>query len=127
MEQSASNIESMEDNVRLIIRYQKIFLRQLEGAYQSKKLDDVTYQKLKTVNCTAQTKQEIFDHFDRLFNELVEYYQERLRERIYKGAKMLDAMGKDHPKYQLYMALYDELCEELKHSEEGRGGIGYFS
>lgn len=118
MDTSLSHSEESEENVRLIIRYHKIFLRQLDGANKDGQLDDLTYQRLKNVKCTAKTKQGIYDHFDRLFRELVEHYQERLRKRIYKGAQMLDSMGKSHPNYQSYMNLYDELCEELKRSEE---------
>lgn len=113
MDASFSHSEDSEEDVRLIIRYHKIFLRQLDGAYKDGQLDELTFQRLKSVKCTAQTKQGIYDHFDRLFGELVEHYQERLRKRIYKGAKMLDSMGKDHPKYKQYMALYDQLCENL--------------
>lgn len=119
MEFPAHN-EEIESNIRLIIKYQGILIRQLEGAYKAGKLDEITFQKLKSVNSTAQTRQEIYDHFDQIFRKLVEYYQEKLRERIRKGAELLDSIGKDHEKYQQYMALYDELCEELSRSEEGR-------
>lgn len=113
MDTSLSYIEDSEKNVRLIIRYHKIFLRQLDGANKDGQLDEVTYQRLKSVKCTALTKHGIYDHFDRLFRELVEHYQERLKKRIFKGAQMLDSMGKDHPKYKQFLALYDQLCEDL--------------
>lgn len=99
--------------VEIVQQYQEIFDRQITGAFEQGKMDGDAYKRFAAIECDAVTPDEVYGHFDRLFKELAEYYQERLRERIYKGAQLLDSMGKDHPKYKQYMALYDQLCEDL--------------
>ncbi|QWU15698.1 hypothetical protein SAMN04487895_12746 [Paenibacillus sophorae] len=118
---SESRSWNTEDKGRLVAQYQEILIRQVQAAFDSKEMDEVTYQRFMTEDCLAESKSEICDHFDRLFKELAAYHQERLQQRILKGAELLDSTSKDDPKYPEYMRLYDALVGRLQESQK-RGG-----
>ncbi|MGN7169290.1 hypothetical protein ACTHSJ_25835 [Paenibacillus cellulositrophicus] len=123
MSHSVTHNSDMENNIRLIVSYQMILIRQLDAAYKEKLLDEVSYQKFKGIICTAQTQEGIYDHFNQVFKELAGYYQTKLQSRIVNGAKYLDSIWRDHPKYPAALKRYDELCQRLQESKEReRGG-----
>ncbi|MDQ0169159.1 hypothetical protein [Paenibacillus tundrae] len=112
----------IENNVRLIMRYQIILISHLENALKNGNIDEHTFTRLKSQGCIAQTQDEILDHFERIFGELVSYHQERLRERVIKGAAFIDGLAPDDPRRILALEKYDGLCKQLKESEERENG-----
>ncbi|WP_025693062.1 hypothetical protein [Paenibacillus zanthoxyli] len=118
---SESQSWSSEDKGRLVAQYQEILIRQVQAAFDSKEMDEVTYQRFMTEDCSEETKEGILDHFYLIFKELAAYHQERLQQRIFRGAELLDSTNKDDPKYPEYMRLYDDLVRRLQESYK-RGG-----
>ncbi|OMF01209.1 hypothetical protein BK124_00585 [Paenibacillus amylolyticus] len=118
---TADHLEN-ENNVRLIMRYQIVLISHLENSLKNGDIDEHTFTRLKSQGCIAQTQDEILDHFDRIFRELVSYYQERLRERMIKGAAFIDALAPDDPCRIPAMEKYDGLCRRLKESEDREHG-----
>ncbi|MFS0858314.1 hypothetical protein [Paenibacillus taichungensis] len=116
MTSSADELE-IENSVRLIMRYQIMLVSHLENALKNGRIDEHTFTRLKSQGCIAQTHDEILDHFERVFHELLSYYQERLRERILKGAEFIDSLSPSDPRREPALVKYDKLCEELKESE----------
>lgn len=112
----------IENNVRLIMRYQIIFVSHLENALKNSQIDEHTFTRLKSRACIAQTQDEILDHFEQIFRELVRYHQEHLRQRILKGAEFIDSLGSDDPRKLPAMEKYDGLCKQLTESEDREYG-----
>lgn len=109
-----------EDNEQLIARYQDMLIRQVEAAYQKGEMEPDTYLNFLSRVCEANTRGEIYDHFEGLFNELVQYHENRLRENIIKGAEYLEQIGPAHQKYELAMSKYNKLCSQLYENKERR-------
>lgn len=113
---------NLPDPLELINRYQEIFSRQVEQAYQLEEMDEAVYREFMSEACLSEDVEEIYNHFYDLFGRLIEYHQGRLSERIIKGAEFIEYIGKDHPKYEAAMRKYDALCSQLRASiERGRG------
>ncbi|MFW5437095.1 hypothetical protein [Paenibacillus apiarius] len=109
------------DHIELINRYQEMFNRQVEQAFQVGEMDEDTYREFMSEACTSDNVDDIYNHFYNLFTQLVEYHQGRLSERIIKGAEFIESIGKDDPKYEAAMRKYDALCSMLQESmERGR-------
>nr|WP_145402974.1 hypothetical protein [Paenibacillus xylanexedens] len=108
----------IENNVRLIMRYQVILVSHLENALKNSQIDEHTFTRLKSRACIAQTQDEILDHFEQIFRKLVNYHQEHLRQRIFNGAAFIDSLGSDDPRKMPAMEKYDGLCKQLKESED---------
>ena len=106
-----------QENIRLIVRYQTMFIRQIEAAYQLKNMDEITYSRFKNITCMAANKEEVCDHFNQLFLDLADYYRDLLRERILKGVEFIDSLSNSDPRRSAALAKYDRLYEELKNSE----------
>lgn len=118
---TARKLESSEDVSLLIATYQEILMRQVQAAFDKQELDEQTYFYFFQEECTEETEAGVYEHYQQLFNHLAEYHRQKLRERILKGAEMLDSMGKQDPRYPKYMKLYDSLVEKLKNSENTGG------
>lgn len=118
---TANHLE-IENNVRLIMRYQIILVSHLENALKNGHIDEHTFTRLKSQGCIAQTQDEILDHFERIFCELVSYYQEHLRQRILKGAAFIDSLSPADPRRIPAMEKYDGLCKQLQESEDREHG-----
>ncbi|OAB46563.1 hypothetical protein [Paenibacillus antarcticus] len=108
-----------EDNTRIMIRYEEVFIRQIELAYESKKMDELTYRKFRSERCNAETSDEIYDYYQQLFIRLANYHQEQLQARIIKGAEYIDLIGPTHPHYSAALRKYETLCQRLKESKRG--------
>ncbi|MDK8188993.1 hypothetical protein QP794_02690 [Paenibacillus sp. UMB7766-LJ446] len=116
MSGSSEHLE-LENNVRLIMQYQTILVRHIETSLNNGQVDEHTAARLKSQGCIYLTRDEILDHFEGIFRELVTYYQDRLRERIVKGAEFIDSLAPDDPRRMPAMEKYDGLCMQLKESE----------
>ena len=123
MTSSADDL-TFEDNVRLLIQYQAMMMQHLEGALKNDYIDEHTYTRFKNKGGITQAREEILNHFDQIFRELVGYYQERLRERILKGADFIDSLPPSDPRRDPAMKKYDRLIEQLKESED-RANVHY--
>ncbi|AOK91982.1 hypothetical protein [Paenibacillus polymyxa] len=113
-----------EENSLLIVNFESMFIRQVQGAYDQHKMDEVMYRHFKNIRCIAETREGILDHFVSLFRQLIDYHSERnstrnqLLARIIKGAELIESTPKEHPKYSYYVRVYDALCQELREIEE---------
>ncbi|OPG98640.1 hypothetical protein B2I21_09890 [Chryseobacterium mucoviscidosis] len=116
MTSSADELE-IENSVRLIMRYQIMLVSHLENALKNGRIDEHTFTRLKSQGCIAQTHDEILDHFEGSFRELLAYYQDRLRERIVKGAEFIDSLSPTDPRWEPALEKYDRLCEQLRGSK----------
>ncbi|WP_429352106.1 hypothetical protein [Paenibacillus sp. 4624] len=104
------------------MQYQTILVKHIETALINGQVDEHTAIRLKSQGCIYQTRDEILDHFEVIFRELVNYYQERLRHRILKGAEFIDSLAPDDPRRIPAMDKYDGLCKQLNESEDREHG-----
>ncbi|WP_068778199.1 hypothetical protein [Paenibacillus sp. GM2] len=103
-----------EDNHQLIRGYQDTLIRQVEMALQSDHMEPDVYLNFLSKVCKAETSTGIYDHFEVIFDELVDYHEGRLQERIIKGAEFIESIGPHHPKYEAAVQRYNMLCEQLQ-------------
>lgn len=112
---------NLPDTNELINRYQEIFSRQVNLGFQLGEIDESAYRRFMSESCTAEEIKDVYRHFHDMFGQLVDYLQDRLSERIIKGAEFIEHIGKDHPKYAAAMEKYDDLCNQFRASvERGR-------
>lgn len=109
-----------EDNEQLVARYQEMLIRQVEAAYQKGEMEPDAYLNFLSKVCEADTREGIHDHFEAVFNELADYHEERLQERIIKGAEYIEKIGTNHQKYKAAMNKYNHLCNQLQEYKERR-------
>ncbi|MUG24916.1 hypothetical protein GNQ08_21360 [Paenibacillus macerans] len=126
-EQHKKSLNYVEFNEQLIARYQELLLRQVEGAYRKGEMEPDAYLNFLSVVCEADTRNGIYDHFEGVFGDLIDYHEERLQARILKGAEYIESIGPQHPKYAAAVRKYNALCEKLQEQqgrrrENGRGG-----
>lgn len=112
----------MEDMSLTIIPYQNILNRQIGAAVERKEMDDLTGRRFLSRTCTAETKEGVYDHFDALFKELAAYHEQRLQQRVIKGAEVLDSLDKEDARYEPYMRLYDSLTTRLQQAQSRHAG-----
>lgn len=115
------------DDEQLIARYQEILIRQVEAAHEKGDMEPDIYMLFMSKVCEADTREGIYDHFQGAFDELADYHENRLQERIIKGAEYIESIGTKHKHYQAAVQKYDRLCQELQEQKErrranGRGG-----
>ncbi|WP_438349913.1 hypothetical protein ACP8HI_04380 [Paenibacillus sp. FA6] len=109
---------TVQENNRIIVCYEKMFIRQVNSAYESKEMDEVTYWKFMSERCEAETTEGIYDYFQQLFIKLMTYHQERLQAQIIKGAEYIESIGTKHPHYRAALRKYETLCQQLQESKE---------
>ncbi|BFH16023.1 hypothetical protein WJ0W_006923 [Paenibacillus melissococcoides] len=121
MTEAANESTKLPDRLELINRYQEMFSRQVNLGFQLGEIDEAAYRRFMSDSCTAEEIDDVYRHFYDMFGQLVDYLQDRLSERIIKGAEFIEDIGKDHPKYKAAMQKYDDLCNQLRASiERGR-------
>lgn len=101
----------------IIEGYQEILSRQVNAALDKKEMDKDAYIYFISQECTVDSIDDVYDHFEHIFNELAAYHLDRIQKRIIKGAEMLDGMSKSDPRYSQYLKLYDSLIERIKQNE----------
>lgn len=119
-EQHSESPNCAEDNEQLIARYQDMLIRQVEAVYQKGEMEPDAYLNFLSKVCEADTRESIYDHFETVFNELADYHEERLQERIIKGAEFIERIGPHHQKYKAAMNKYNNLCDQLQECKERR-------
>ncbi|MEK4512882.1 hypothetical protein [Paenibacillus sp. FSL K6-2524] len=102
--------------IELIDYYQEVLNRQVNIALEHKEMDDQTYIGFISEECTEETVDAVYDHFEILFISLMEYHRERLWQRILKGAEFIDSLDKSDPRFYKAVEKYDALCEKYKQS-----------
>ncbi|MNJ25683.1 hypothetical protein D3C77_201360 [compost metagenome] len=115
------------DDEQLIALYQEILIRQVEAAHEKGDMEPDIYMLFMSKVCESDTREGIYDHFQTVFDELADYHEGRLQERIIKGAEYIESIGPDHKHYHAAVQKYDRLCQELQEQKErrranGRGG-----
>lgn len=119
-EQHSESQNSTEDKDQLIERYQEILMRQVEAAYEKGDMEPDVYMLFMSKVCEAETKGEVYEYYQDVFAELADYHENRLQERIIKGAEYIESIGPDHPKYRAALKRYDSLCDQLQEQKERR-------
>lgn len=115
----ANEVENVD---KLITEHQKVLNRQIGAALDHGEMDEVTGRLFFSRTCTAETTEGVYDHFDALFKELAAYHEQRLQQRVIKGAEVLDSMDKQDERYAPYMRLYDSLDKRLQRSQSRHTG-----
>ncbi|MNL56205.1 hypothetical protein D3C87_1796810 [compost metagenome] len=100
----------------LIFDYREILIRQLNFALDQGELDEETYREYVVRECAAETIDEVYDFFERIFKDLTNYHRERLQARIIKGAKFIDGLAPTDPRREKAIEKYDALCNRLNGS-----------
>lgn len=108
----------IEDESQLARRYQNVLIRQVEGAHERGRMKSDMYLYFLSQVCEVNTRNEIFDHFEVVFNELAEYHENQLQERIIRGAEFIDSIGPEHPQYKAAIQKYNLLCEQLQQGKK---------
>lgn len=120
MTESAKRLGSFHDEMvqELISRFQEMFARHAEMAFQQGRIDEFAYRKFLSEPCTATTREEVFDHYESMYNDLLQMLRNNLLYRIVRGAEFIESLDKNDPRYERAMAKYDRLVEELQAFDE---------
>lgn len=107
---------------KMIMNYKAVLTRQINAAIERNEMDADIGIELIDRPCAAASEDEVWDHFEALFKELAAYHEQRLQQRVIKGAEVLDSLDKQDERYGPYMRLYDSLTTRLQRSHSRRTG-----
>lgn len=100
-----------------VLEKQGMFMQTLEAAWKHKKIDEVSYKRLSLDEFEGTTMDEAFDHYQSLFEELmdvaIDHEVQKIQHRILKGAEMIEKET-DPIKRRQYMGVYEALLTELE-------------
>lgn len=83
----------------------------IEGAYEHKDIDEVSYRRL-TVEVN-EVHGDTHDYFNGVLQRTLDAMEIMTLERIRKGAEFIESLTPDDPRYDRAMQKYDKLVEKL--------------
>lgn len=108
------------------IRKQEEVINLLETSKKLGKIDEVTHKRLLLETCDAKDWEGVFDHYLRLWGDIVSilanFEEQAIYNRLIKGAEMIEKET-DPDKRRQYLAVYSALekrLEEIRKTGEGR-------
>ena len=97
---------------------QKTLDRLLSKAFELNKISEDDYKRLSAEVCDSESWDEVFDHFERMYDQFREAMYDHLLRRIQKGAEYLENTSLSEKERERGMKLYDQLCAEAARFRE---------